>query len=97
MVLDNNLLASILFSFTIVPDRVLVVSRELICPFTPTGPKVSQYVKSARVKQVLADLALSPVANRYVETLTQSEYRRLAIGKMKICLKKIVPVHGSNF
>merc|ERR1711936_445383 len=44
------------------------------------GPKVSQYVKSARVKQVLADLALSPVANRYVGTLTQSEYRRLAIG-----------------
>ena len=44
------------------------------------GPKVSQYVKSARVKQVLADLALSPVANRQVETLTQSEYRRLAIG-----------------
>ena len=28
MVLDNNLLASILFSFTIVPDRVLVVSRD---------------------------------------------------------------------
>ena len=44
------------------------------------GPKVSQYVKSARVKQVLADLALSPVQNRYVETLTQSEYRRLAVG-----------------
>lgn len=44
------------------------------------GPKVSKYVKNARVKQVLADLALSPVANRYVETLTQSEYRRLTIG-----------------
>jgi len=44
------------------------------------GPKVSQYVKAARVKQVLADLALSPIANRYVEDLTQSEYRRLTIG-----------------
>ena len=44
------------------------------------GSKVSKYVKNARVKQVLADLALSPVANRYVETLTQSEYRRLTIG-----------------
>ena len=34
----------------------------------------------SRVKQVLADLALSPIANRYVEDLTQSEYRRLTIG-----------------
>ena len=32
------------------------------------------------MKQVLADLALSPIANRYVEDLTQSEYRRLTIG-----------------
>ena len=42
--------------------------------------QVSSYVKSARVKQVLADLALSPVAGHQVETLSQSEYRRLAIG-----------------
>jgi len=44
------------------------------------GSKVSSYVKTARVKQVLADLALSPVAGHQVETLSQSEYRRLAIG-----------------
>ena len=41
---------------------------------------MSSYVKTARVKQVLADLALSPVAGHQVETLSQSEYRRLAIG-----------------
>ena len=41
---------------------------------------MSRYVKSARVKQVLADLALSQVANRRVDTLTTSEHRRLTIG-----------------
>jgi len=44
------------------------------------GSKVSGYVKKAKVKQVLADLALSPVANRQVDNLTASEYRRLTIG-----------------
>ncbi len=38
--------------------------------------QVSNYVKAARVKQVLADLALSPVASKAVEELSQSEYRR---------------------
>jgi len=44
------------------------------------GTKVSAYVKNSRVKQVLADLALSQFANRAVATLSQSEYRRLIIG-----------------
>ncbi len=44
------------------------------------GRKVSNYVKAARVKQVMADLALSPVAGKPVEELTQSEYRRVCIG-----------------
>lgn len=44
------------------------------------GSKVSGYVKSTRVKQVMADLALVHVANHGVDSLTQSEYRRLAIG-----------------
>jgi len=44
------------------------------------GRKVSSYVKTARVKQVLADLALTNLANHSVETLTSAEYRRLVIG-----------------
>ena len=32
------------------------------------------------MKQVLADLALSPVSSKTVDSLTQSEYRRVAIG-----------------
>jgi ABC-type multidrug transport system ATPase subunit len=32
------------------------------------------------MKQVMADLALTQVGNRAVGDLTQSEYRRLAIG-----------------
>lgn len=44
------------------------------------GYKVSSYVKSTRVKQVMADLALAHVANRDVRDLNQSEYRRLVIG-----------------
>lgn len=37
-------------------------------------------MKKTKVKQVLADLALSQVSNKSVEHLTQSEYRRLMIG-----------------
>jgi ATP-binding cassette subfamily G (WHITE) protein 5 (sterolin 1) len=37
-------------------------------------------VKEARVKVVLADLALTQLANRAVESLTTAEYRRLTIG-----------------
>ncbi|KAK6638529.1 hypothetical protein RUM43_006796 [Polyplax serrata] len=44
------------------------------------GSKVTQYMKKSRVRQVLADLALTQVANRRVERLTNSEYRRLIIG-----------------
>ncbi|XP_063227758.1 ATP-binding cassette sub-family G member 5 [Bacillus rossius redtenbacheri] len=44
------------------------------------GSQVSRYVKRSRVKQVMADLALSQVANRSTDDLTQSEYRRLMIG-----------------
>lgn len=42
--------------------------------------QVTQYMKKSRVRQVLADLALTQVANRRVERLTNSEYRRLIIG-----------------
>jgi len=42
--------------------------------------QVSRYVKRSRMKQVMADLALTQVANRAVGDLTQSEYRRLMIG-----------------
>lgn len=41
---------------------------------------MSSYVKSTRVKQVMADLALAHVAKQGVHSLTQSEYRRLVIG-----------------
>lgn len=34
----------------------------------------------SKVKQVLADLALSQVAHKKIEKLTLSEYRRLVIG-----------------
>ncbi|XP_050533397.1 ATP-binding cassette sub-family G member 5 isoform X2 [Daktulosphaira vitifoliae] len=44
------------------------------------GSQVSDYVKDSRVRQVLADLALSQVARRSVEALTEGEYRRLVIG-----------------
>lgn len=49
------------------------------------GSKVSSYVKSTRVKQVMADLALVHVANHGVHFLNQSEYRRLAIGIQLVC------------
>ncbi|XP_045764532.1 ATP-binding cassette sub-family G member 5 [Maniola jurtina] len=42
--------------------------------------KISGYLKSSKVKQVMADLALSQVANKCVTNLTKSEYRRLVIG-----------------
>jgi len=59
----------------------LSVSQTLHYAATMTiGSKVSGYVKKAKVKQVMADLALSPIANRQVEHLSQSEYRRLTIG-----------------
>jgi hypothetical protein len=42
--------------------------------------QVSSHVKEARVKVVMADLALTQLANRSVEALTTPEYRRLTIG-----------------
>ncbi|XP_023936888.1 ATP-binding cassette sub-family G member 5 [Bicyclus anynana] len=42
--------------------------------------KISGYLKSSKVKQVMADLALSQVAHKCVTSLTKSEYRRLVIG-----------------
>lgn len=44
------------------------------------GSEVSGYVKDSRVRQVLADLALSQVARHSVQALTEGEYRRLVIG-----------------
>ncbi|XP_037093116.1 ATP-binding cassette sub-family G member 5-like [Pollicipes pollicipes] len=42
--------------------------------------QISGGVKAARVKQVMADMALTNVSNRGVEDLTASEYKRLVIG-----------------
>ncbi|XP_064091004.1 ATP-binding cassette sub-family G member 5-like [Macrobrachium nipponense] len=42
--------------------------------------KIGSSMRSTRVRQVLADLALTQVANRSVDHLTPSEYRRLVIG-----------------
>jgi ABC-type multidrug transport system ATPase subunit len=54
----------------------LTVSQTL--HYTPTI--LSGYLKSSKVRQILADLALSQVANKKVENLSVSERRRLAIG-----------------
>ncbi|XP_046680921.1 LOW QUALITY PROTEIN: ATP-binding cassette sub-family G member 5-like [Homalodisca vitripennis] len=49
------------------------------------GSQVSGYVRSSRVRQVLADLALSQVvARRSVANLTVSEHRRLVVGMQLI-------------
>ncbi|XP_053203807.1 ATP-binding cassette sub-family G member 5-like isoform X2 [Panonychus citri] len=42
--------------------------------------KTSSTMKKTRIKQVIADLALTGLANRKVETLNPSEAKRLAIG-----------------
>lgn len=42
--------------------------------------QIGSSLRSSRVRQVLADLALTQVANRSVDQLTPSEYRRLVIG-----------------
>ncbi|XP_045475616.1 ATP-binding cassette sub-family G member 5 [Harmonia axyridis] len=46
--------------------------------YVPT--KLSGYVKKSKVKQVMADLALSQIAGRCTENLNRSEFRRLMIG-----------------
>lgn len=45
---------------------------------------MSSYLKKSRVKQVLADLALSQVARWNVSKLNTSEYRRVVIGTQLI-------------
>lgn len=54
----------------------LTVSQTL--HYTPTI--LTGYLKSSKVRQILADLALSQVSNKKVENLNISERRRLAIG-----------------
>ncbi|CAO1427804.1 unnamed protein product [Diamesa hyperborea] len=54
----------------------LTVSQTL--HYTPTI--LSGYLKSSKVRQIMADLALSQVSNKKVENLNISEKRRLAIG-----------------
>lgn len=54
----------------------LTVSQTL--QYTPSI--LSGYLKTSKVRQILADLALSQVSNKKVENLTISEKRRLAIG-----------------
>ncbi|XP_062562156.1 ATP-binding cassette sub-family G member 5 [Armigeres subalbatus] len=54
----------------------LTVSQTL--NYTPTI--LGGYLKSSKVRQVLADLALSQVSHKKVENLNISERRRLAIG-----------------
>ena len=53
----------------------LTVSQTL--HYTPTI--LSGYLKSSKIRQVLADMALSQVANKKVENLNISEQRRLSI------------------
>ncbi|KAL5274652.1 ABCG5 family protein [Megaselia abdita] len=45
-----------------------------------TPARLTGYLKSSKVRQVLADLALTQVAKKYVENLNISEKRRLSIG-----------------
>lgn len=42
--------------------------------------QLTGYLKVSKVRQVMADLALSQVSSKRVENLTLSELRRLAIG-----------------
>ena len=60
------------------------------------GNKVAHYVKVARVKQVLADLALGQIANHSVETLTKAEYRRLMIGVQLVRCEALLTLSGEN-
>jgi ATP-binding cassette subfamily G (WHITE) protein 5 (sterolin 1) len=59
-------------------DLIPGLTVEQTLYYTPT--KLTGYLKKSKVKQIMADLALSQVANRCTEHLTQSEYRRLMIG-----------------
>lgn len=46
--------------------------------------QLNGYSKGSKVRQILADLALSQVANKRVEYLNISEKRRLAIGESNL-------------
>ncbi|XP_059056365.1 ATP-binding cassette sub-family G member 5-like [Achroia grisella] len=70
----NNTCALVRHSTRLLPG--LSVQQTLSLSLT----KISGYLKSSKVKQVMADLALSQVANTCVTNLTKSEYRRLIIG-----------------
>ncbi|XP_013201109.1 ATP-binding cassette sub-family G member 5 [Amyelois transitella] len=70
----NNTCALVRHSTRLLPG--LTVQQTLALSLT----KLSGYLKSSKVKQVMADLALSQVANKDVTNLTKSEYRRLVIG-----------------
>ncbi|KAF7273656.1 hypothetical protein GWI33_013642, partial [Rhynchophorus ferrugineus] len=59
-------------------DLIPGLTVEQTLYYTPT--RLTGYLKKSKVKQVMADLALSQVSNRCVEKLTKSEYRRLMIG-----------------
>ncbi|KAL3268131.1 hypothetical protein HHI36_007258 [Cryptolaemus montrouzieri] len=59
-------------------DLIPGLTVEQVLYYTPT--KLAGYLKKSKVKQVMADLALSQVAGRCTEYLTKSEYRRLMIG-----------------
>ncbi|KAH8326162.1 hypothetical protein KR067_002648 [Drosophila pandora] len=79
-------------SCTFVPG--LTVAQTL--HYTPTI--LSGYLKSSKVRQVLADLALSQVAHKRVEYLNISEARRLSIGiqlvRDPVMLLLDEPTHG---
>ncbi|XP_063821105.1 ATP-binding cassette sub-family G member 5 [Ostrinia nubilalis] len=70
----NNTCALVRHSTKLLPG--LTVQQTLSFSLT----KIEGYLKSSKVKQVMADLALSQVANKSVTNLTKSEYRRLVIG-----------------
>lgn len=59
---------------------VKTVFSLLTCHIFYLYPQFNGYSKSSKVRQILADLALSQVANKRVEYLNISERRRLAIG-----------------
>ncbi|CAG9773059.1 unnamed protein product [Ceutorhynchus assimilis] len=59
-------------------DLIEGLTVEQTLYYTPT--RLTGYLKKSKVKQVMADMALSQVSNRCIENLTKSEYRRLMIG-----------------
>ena len=56
----------------------------IICDFVFCFYRSKNSIKRSRIKQVLADLALTGLGNHSVNTLNDSEARRLAIGLQMI-------------